>query len=154
MSYLLRRSRLASRAGLSFAVRSITAYLFVPASSFFFIQYCTPMLTPISRGIITMLAMNALVCTAALYSRKATAKTLCMVIVSLSFGPRDADENLLQRRPGQFEVPYRSPLHQFGQDPLRIGVRPEREFLQLAEIGHLFDAGQIVERRRILHAHP
>src|SRR5262245_38029658 len=101
ISYLLCRTIAASSADRNCPVRSTTAYFFVPLSSDFLIHSCTPTLIPMSIGIITMLAMNALVCTADLYSRQATAQTLRMDdLLGLGFGPGDANENLLQRRPG------------------------------------------------------
>src|SRR5438094_4413824 len=81
-------------------LRSMTAYFLVVWSSARASSTWMPMLAPHSTGIITMLMMNALVCTAALYSRTATAQTLNMID---PFGarPGDADEDVLERRPGQ-----------------------------------------------------
>src|SRR5947207_13817827 len=89
------------------AVRSTTTYFLVVLSSAFFSSTCTPMLNAHRTGTSTRLMTNALVLTAALYSRAATAHTLgSMALAPLVLGPRDADENLLQRRPGQLKVPH------------------------------------------------
>src|SRR5581483_980281 len=87
-------------------------------------------------GTSTRLMTNALLLTAALYSRAATAHTLgSMALAPLVLGPRDADEDFLQRRPGQLEVPHRPAAHQRGQDALRVGARRQPQLLQLAEVG-------------------
>src|SRR5262250_394671 len=84
-------------------------------------RICTMMLPPISSGIITRLMMNALVLTAATYSRRATTSSLRMA-VALRCRGRDADEDVVQRRPGQLEVPHRAQLNQPAQQ--RLPVRP------------------------------
>src|SRR5437870_8190887 len=131
-SYELCLATAASIVERSRPVRSTTANRFVPLSSAFLIKYWVPMLIPMSSGIITIEAMKALVCTAALYSRQATAQTLRMVNL-FGAGPSDANEDLFQRRVGGCEMPHRSAAHEFGENLLRIGAGLQPQLLQIAE---------------------
>src|SRR5580704_16771803 len=105
---------------------------------------CRPMLAPHSTGIMTMLNTNALVRTAAWYSRQAIAQTLRMVLLR-GVGASNANENLLQRRPCQLEVPDFAAGHERCQHQLRVGPRGQPQLLEPAEVGDLGHARQSVE---------
>src|SRR5436305_9633204 len=86
-------------------------------------RICTTMLPPISTGISTRPMRNALVRTAARYSRRAITSVLRMVgppvgqagsLPYVSVGVGDADEDVVQRRPGQLEVAHLAALQQAG----------------------------------------
>src|SRR5262245_21487841 len=101
------------------------------------------MLPPIRIGIITRLIRNALVRTAALYSRSATVTSLRIGSSRGALGPGDADEDVLQLGPGDLEVPHLPALHQPREERLRIGARGEAQLLPAAEVGGLHHAGQV-----------
>src|SRR5712692_1585573 len=115
------------------------------------------MLPPIMIGISSRPIRNVLVRTAALYSRIAMTRTLCMsdalagggwrAVAERLGGTSDADEDVLQSRSRQLEVPHGTALGQHGQDALRVGTRVETEFLEIAEVRHLRHAGQVAEVR-------
>src|SRR5437773_6694678 len=90
----------------------------------------------IAIGMISRPTMKALVRTAAVYSREAMTNSLRMA-VALRFRGRDADEDVVQRRPGQLEVTHRAALHQSRQDHLRVGAAVEPHLLPAAEVRHL-----------------
>src|SRR5262245_62950980 len=80
---------------------------------------CTRMLPPIKTGMITRLMMNALVRTAALYSRLAMTQILRTdgllqggggLDGRFVVGRGDADEDVVQRRPRQLEVNHAATL--------------------------------------------
>src|SRR5882672_4341827 len=99
-------------------------------------------LPPMSSGMSTRLMINALVRTTAWYSRAAMVSILRTGAL-LQFGGGDADEYVVQRRPGQLKVPDLAARHQRCQQLLCVGVTGEAEFLEPAEIRHLDDAWQI-----------
>src|SRR5438270_14042721 len=138
----LRNSRAASRAGLIRwpGVRSTTSTFLVVWSSAFFMSTCRPMLAPHSTGIMTMLNTNALVRTAAWYSRQAITQTLRMALLR-GVGAGNANENLLQRRPGQLEVPNLAAGHERHQHLLGVGPGGQPKFLEPAEVRDLSHAG-------------
>src|SRR5690242_5975469 len=94
------------------------------------------MLPPIKAGISSRLIMNALVRTAAVYSRAAMTKSLRM-IVPHGVTARDADEDVLERRPGHLEVTHGTAFDEAGEDLLRVGRAVETEFLHVAVVCHL-----------------
>src|SRR5262249_50185146 len=112
-----------------------------------------PMLPPIRSGINTREMMNALVRTAARYSRTAMTSTLRMVILP---GVRrgDTDEDILQRGTSQLEVAHFAAPDQRRQHLLRIGSPLKAQLAEPAEIRHLGDAGEAVERRLLFQATP
>src|SRR5690349_10365067 len=101
-------------------------------------------LPPISRGRHSRLMRNDLVRTAARYSRAAITSILR---IAWPPGPQpgDADEDVVQGRPGQLEVPYPAAGRQGRQDLLRVGPPLQAEFLQVAEVGDLDDARQALQ---------
>src|SRR5262249_26259160 len=96
---------------------------------------CTPKLPSISTGRKTRLTTNALVRTAALYSRRAMITILRSIGGGLRLGPGDADEDVVQRRPGDLEVAYGGPRHERGQHLLRVGAGGQAQLVQPAELG-------------------
>src|SRR5438270_1956478 len=152
----LRNSRAASRAGLIRwpGVRSTTSTFLVVWSSAFFMSTCRPMLRPHRTGTMTMLNTNALVRTAAWYSRPAITQTLRMALLR-GVGAGNANEDLLERRPGQLEVPDLAAGHEGRQHLLRVGVGREPQLLEPAEVGDLGHARQPVEADPLaLDPHP
>src|SRR5438105_5017506 len=105
-----------------------------------------PMLVPIISGRNTTLMINALVRTAARYSRTAMTTILRMAVLH-RFRPRDPDKNFLQGRVGQLEVEDPSPPDQGGQDFLGIGAPLQAQLLQPAEIRDLDDPRHIGQVR-------
>src|SRR3989442_80544 len=106
---------------------------------------CAAMLPPIMIGIASKVMRKALDRTAAWYSREATTNILRMRQLPHG-GSRNAQEDVVQRRARDLEVPHPAALHQRGEHGLRIGVARDAQFLQPAVIVHVFharDAGKI-----------
>src|SRR5262245_48200492 len=64
----------------------------------------------------------------------------------------DAHEYLLKGGLRLLEMPHRPPTHQLYEDPLRVGILVQPEFLQVAEVRDLRDSRQVVEVPRTLDA--
>src|SRR5215471_18177187 len=96
---------------------------------------CTAALPSSSNGMKTRLTRNALVRTAARYSRTAMTQVLRIGTLSL-LGPGDADEDLLECGPGHLEVAHPAALQQQGQQTLRVGVAFQAQLLPAAEVRH------------------
>src|SRR5262249_21289264 len=98
----------------------------------------------IKTGMSNRPMRNALVRTAAWYSRAAITKTLFMIIL-LGLGVRDADENIVQGWLGQLEMLHPAPVDQGRQHLLRVGATVEAQLLEPAEVGDLHHPGQVVQ---------
>src|SRR5581483_558089 len=105
------------------------------------------MLPLISTGMIISVTRNALVRTAARYSRTATTNILRMVVL-LRVRSGDADEDVVQRWLANLEVPQAAALHQMGQDCLRVRLGGQPQFLIAAKVRYFDDTGKIVQCRR------
>src|SRR5262249_33086768 len=103
-------------------VRSRTAMCLTSVGGLSLTMAWTAMLPPIMTGISTREIRNALVRTAALYSRAAMTRTLRTGHLAGRgvLGGGDADEDVVQRRPGQLEVAAPAALHQPAQQLLRV----------------------------------
>src|SRR5262245_16668726 len=91
-------------------------------STWFLSRRCMTKPPPMRMGRSSRLIRNDLARTAALYSRAAMTRILRMDLF-LHVRRGDANKNVVQRRPGQLEVPNRPTLHQHIQDLLRVRVR-------------------------------
>src|SRR5688500_14585074 len=111
-------------------------------------RYCAIAPPPIKTGMRNRLIRNALVLTAALYSRRATMSILCMTIL-LRLRPRNAYEDIVQRRPCDLEVEHLSALDQRRQGALRVRRGGQSQLLILPKIGDRLHTGQLIESRRI-----
>src|SRR6516225_1979356 len=109
---------------------------------------CTTRPPPIMMGRINRLMRNALVLTAAWYSRAAITSVLRMADVPC-LRIRDADKDVVQRRPGQLEVADLAAGHQVRQQPLRVTATLQAQLLPAAEIGRLDNPRQVIERRAV-----
>src|SRR4051794_25650856 len=106
------------------------------------------MLPNIISGMLNRPMRNALVRTAARYSRRAMRRTLrTMHLRGRRAG--DPDEDILQRRPRQLEQSDLAPIHQGREHGLRVGAAVQAQLMVTAEVGDLIDAGQPVERRAV-----
>src|SRR6266851_8245791 len=117
------------------------AKCFSPRSSIFLKMICMTMLPPMSTGMSRRLIMNALVRTAARYSRTAMTHTLRMMVL-LGFGRGDADEDVVQARPRQFKMSNCPARQESGQHRLRLGPAREAQLLPAAKVSDLGHARQ------------
>src|SRR5260370_8439748 len=96
-----------------------------------------PMLEPIRIGTINKLTINALLRTAARYSRAAMTSILRMVIL-LWFRRGDAHEDFVQRWLGHLKMADLASLHQIAQNLLRIRIATQPQFLTAAKISYFY----------------
>src|SRR5207245_3521503 len=116
---------------------------FSPVSSSSFTMRLTMTLPLMSNGTMTKLTMKERVRTAARYSRMAMTINLRMG-VRLRFRCCDADEDIVQGRPGQLEVLDLAKPHEVGQHLLGIGVSFQTQLPPAPAIGNLYHARQIL----------
>src|ERR1700678_3924909 len=97
--------------------------------SSFWTKICTAMLLVIKMGMRNKVMRNARVRTEARYSRAAMTQILRMVAV-LHLRRGDADEDVLERGPGQLEVSHLAVSHEPSQETLRVSIALEAQLLQ------------------------
>src|SRR2546426_4591640 len=125
-------------------VPSMTAKGRSSRSAWFCEIRCRPMLTPMKTGTSIMPMRNALLRTAIDASDAATMKSLsgrCMV----ASGPRDAHEDVVQRRPRHLEVLHGRTRGQLREETLRVALHAH--LLHLAVVVHAFNFGHRRQRR-------
>src|SRR5260370_36575119 len=112
-------------------VRSMTTKCLSLVSRTFLSNTCTRMLPPIITGIITRPMMNALVRTAARYSRTAITNVLRMGghLRRRLRGPGNAHKDVVESRPRHLKVTHAAALHQLGEQLLRVGVALQAQLL-------------------------
>src|SRR5581483_349909 len=86
---------------------------------------------------------NALVRTAALYSRAATTNSLRMAVPPLRARGGDPDEDVVQCRPDQLKMPQPAELGQASEQCRHICPRRHLKVLPASEVNDLLDAREV-----------